>query len=176
MSKRQLRAQREMQEMQREDQEHQMAQRAAFDDGGRVSQQFIESLTSTSLDAATISHLQNLLSKDFVLGKLNSAEKDELKWLMRNIWLRVKRMHPPEESYVKGEFRKVLHDDPKDGLRPLSDRQEEEIWHVILGVFARVSRSHDGWQQEEFGKVYAVTERRESGDEGRLDGLFPGGK
>lgn len=173
--KREIRARQQMQQEQEDHAEHRQMQQAAFSDAGRPTREYLDSLTETPLDADTIDHLQNLLSKDFVLSKLQGAEKDELKWLTRNVALRVTRMHPPEDSYVQGEYRKFLYDDEDDGMTALSDAQEEEIWHVIMGVFARVARSEGGWQQEEFGKVYAVTERRESDEEGRLDGLFPGG-
>lgn len=174
MSRAALKEQRRQQERQHEEQDHRQLRQAAAERAEQPSKEWIESITETNLDAATISHLQNLLSKDFVLGKISPAEKDELKWLARNIALRITTMHPFEESVFKGEYRKVLFDDEDEGFRPLSSSQEEEIKHVILAFFVRESRSEGGWQQEEFGKFYAVTEKRDEESDKGVDGLLPG--
>jgi hypothetical protein len=174
MSKAHIRAQERQQQRSQENAQHQQAQQAAFTQSGKPSKEYLESLTDHDLDENTLDTLQNLLSKDFVLGNLEEAEKDELKWLFRSVKRRVVAMHPPEESYVQGDYRKFLHDDPSDGFQSLSDAEKEGIWHIIVGVHARVTRSVEGWQQEEFGKVYAVSERREGDDDGGLGGLFPG--
>lgn len=174
MSKAQIRAQNRQQERSQEDAQHRQNSQAAFQNNGKPSKEYLESLTNHDLDKNTIDTLQNLLSKDFVLGNLQEAEKDELKWLFRSVKRRVVAMHPPEESYVQGDYRKFLHDDEGDGFKALSDAEKEGIWHIIVGVHARVTRSVEGWQQEEFGKVYAVSERRDGDDDGGLGGLFPG--
>lgn len=101
-SSKRLKTQQQAQEKQAVEAEHCDNIRSAFDDGGKPSKECLETLTETPLDAATLRHLRNLLSKEFVLGNLNAAEKDELKWLFRTVALRVVSMHPPESLRARG--------------------------------------------------------------------------
>lgn len=170
--KTQIKERRREREEQRKHSDHQTAQQRAFQDDGKANPEMLRELTNTQLDDETEKLLANVLSKDFVLGNLNDAEKDEIKWLLRNVHKRIASMHPPQRSFVKGKRRSFFLRSRYE-LKPLDDAQEEAIWQAILGVFVRVSRSVDGWQQDKMLDSIAVTERREVSDDDN-GGLFPG--
>lgn len=154
-------------------QKHTQAQRSMYNEQGQLRREYLEELTSAGVPEETAKHMRELLSEDFVLGNLRDEEVQEIRWLARELQKEVEWMHPSEQSVVQGEYRKFLYDDPDDGLSSLSDKQEVKIGEFILDVFARVSRGRDGWQQEEMGKHYTVSEMKDpdSGSSG-LGGLF----
>jgi hypothetical protein len=125
---------------------------------GNLRAEYIRELTDTSLEDPTVVLLGNMLSQDFVLGNLRAAELHEIQFLLRELELEVVRAHPPEESDITGEYRAYLFDDDHEALQPLSTKQRIEIQQLIMGVFMRATRSLDGWQQEEWSKVYNVSE------------------
>jgi len=130
-----------------------------------------EDLVEAGIPEDTVSHLKALLSRDFVLANLSSAEVNEMRWLSRNLALRVFALHPSKESYLTGEWRKFVLDEPDQGLKPLTDSQRTKIHNFILGYIARVSRSKGGWQQEELSSQYQVSEIRND-DDGKSEGWF----
>ena len=166
--------QKEMMNEKTRKQTHRDMQQSMFNSEGQVRREYLEELTSAGVPPETAKHLQGLLSEDFVLGNLRDEEVQETRWLARELQKEVEWMHPSEESVAQGEYRKFLYDDEDDGLSALSDKQEVQIGKFILDVFARVSRGRGGWQQEEMGKHYTVSEMKDgdSSSSGRLGGLF----
>lgn len=138
------------------------------DERRNLQEEHFNELIEAGIPEETAYHLRSLLSKDFVLSNLSSAEVKEMKWLARNLSLRVFAMHPPKESALTGDLRKFVFDDPTQALEPLSDQQRAEIRAFILGYISRVARAKDGWQQDEISKQYKVSETRhkEDKDEG----------
>lgn len=140
---------------------------ATMDDGGMMGDtEYLQELTDNQLDSHTVVLMQNLVGQDFLLSNLKGAEINEIKWLSRSMARKVKRMHPPQESFVTGERRKVLLDDDRDGLKPLTPHQENLVDQALMDFFTRVARSRDGWQQDEMGKQLRVSRTEDdSGDE-----------
>lgn len=152
---------------------HRQMQQSMFNDSGQVRREYLEELTEAGIPDETAKHLQELLSEDFVLGNLKDEEVQETRWLGREAQKEVEWMHPHEDSVAQGEYRKFLYDDPRDGLSALSDRQQVKIGEFMLDFFARVSRGRGGWQQEEMGKHYTVSEMKDDGkSSGGIGGLF----
>lgn len=132
----------------------------------------IEELTETELDDATIRLMENMFAKDFMLSNLNDAEVKEIKWLARATARKIKRMHPRPESFVQGEYRKMVFEDSADGLRSLSPRQENLIDQAVLDFLTRPPRSRGGWQQDELGKQINVSKLEEDDSGNDKGSLF----
>lgn len=153
-------------------QQHQTNLNALEPEDSKYDKEHIEVLTSNDLDAHTNRLLRNLVEKDFVLSNLKDAEVNEIKWLARSMARKVKRMHPPQESVVTGEYRKFLLDDPRDALKPLTPNQENLIDQGMMDFFSRLARSRDGWQQDEMGKQLRVSRTENDPDDDTSGGFF----
>lgn len=146
---------------------HQAAQSSMLADDGEVSTDYLREITQHGLPDGTYDHMASLLSPDLVLSNLEKAEVNEYKWLIRYTVKKMKAAHPDEDSYVQGEYRKFLRDNPKDGRKPLSQRQKQLIEHAAWVVISRIARSESGWQQEEIGKTTNVSEVQDSRSQSR---------
>lgn len=141
----------------------------SFDSNDR---EYLRELTQHDLDEHSLALMENMFSQDFVLSNLKDAEVTEIKWLARIIAMKIKRMHPPPESVVSGESRKVFFDDTGDGLSPLSPHQENLIDQAVLEFLTRPTRSRDGWQQDEISKQVRVSRTEEDDDDDERGSLF----
>jgi len=139
---------------------------------GQLKREYIDKLTEDRLDEDTTELLQNMLTPDFILSNVGEAEGTELKWLARYHAKRIVDLHPPSESPVTGEYRKVCYDDQADGLSPLSELQESRLEQGVMDLYWRARRSIDGWQQEEMSKQYDVSEVRDGDDDSGVMGWF----
>lgn len=148
--------------------------RQQFRDGEMERGEYLETLTKHGLEATSAEYLENMLSPDFVLSKITKAEKEEMRWLVRQQAEKIKAMHPPKRSPVQGDRMRALVGDENAKLQALDDRQIQLIEMAVFDVFFRVARSVEGWQQQELSSQYNVSrvdsDREESG--GRLRGLF----
>jgi len=126
--------------------------------GHELKDDHFDELVEAGIPEDTVFHLRSLLSRDFVLANLSAAEVNEMRWLARNLALRIFALHPSKDSHLTGEFRKFVLDEPNQGLKPLTDSQRAKIHSFIMAYIARVSRSKGGWQQEELSRQYQVSE------------------
>lgn len=127
--------------------------------GDRVDPDYVRMMVDSELEDGTASMLSNLLSRDWVLSKMNDAEIHEARWLARTMIDELEAMHPAEDSIWTGEIRRYASDNPTQQLRPLNSAQKLEIFEFIQGYIARVSRSKEGFQQEIFRKQIRKSER-----------------
>jgi len=136
--------------------------------GSGIDDDHFQELVEAGVPEDTVFHLRSLLSRDFVLSNLSEAEVHEMRWLARNLALRVFAIHPSKKSHMTGAYRQFIFDEQNQALTPLSDGQRAKIRSFILAYIARVSRSKGGWQQEELSRQYQVSEMRtdDSDDEG----------
>jgi len=168
----------DMQRQQRRERERQLDQRSmmqSFDEEGQLSAEYLAELSDTELNMGTISVLENMVTRDFVLGYLDAPEVHEQKWLARVAAQRVYAMHPGENCVITGEYRAQLYGDDHENLMPLSDREKEKIRAFIKGIFLRVSRSKEGWQQDKIGeqvKVNRVEDEKREECGGLLGGIM----
>jgi hypothetical protein len=151
-------------EAQKQNQDHNRAATAAFNDETNDTQ-YLREVTDTELSHETLEIVSNLLSKDFVLANLDDAEMHELRWLARIVKLEIESQHPNDDSMWQGRFREVASGGDSRPLEALTEREQTDLFNVIQGVIMRASRSKGGWQQEEISKSYAVSERRENDDD-----------
>jgi hypothetical protein len=135
------------------------------DHGPQLNEDHFQELVEAGVPEDTVFHLRSLLSRDFVLSNLSEAEVHEMRWLARNLALRVFAIHPSKKSHMTGSYRQWVFDEPNQGLSPLSDGQRAKIRSFILAYIARVSRSKAGWQQEELSRQYQVSEMRTDSDD-----------
>ena len=133
--------------------------------GPQLNDDHFQELVETGVPEDTVFHLRSLLSRDFVLSNLSEAEVHEMRWLARNLALRVFAIHPSKKSHMTGTYRQFIFDEQNQALTPLSDGQRAKIRSFILAYIARVSRSKSGWQQEELSRQYQVSEMRTDGDD-----------
>jgi hypothetical protein len=138
---------------------------------GAPNREYLREITDEQLDEQTYELMQNLFSHDFVLSNLEDAEVTEQKWLARVVAMKIKRMHPPAESFVTGRTRQFVFDDD-DSLRPLDPHQETLIDQAVLQFITRPPRSRDGWQQDEVGKTVSVSRVEDENAGGGGGGLF----
>lgn len=151
---------------------HALQNQPVLNQNGQIREEYLSHLVDSGIDESSASLLKDLLTRDMVLSNLDSAETNEIRWLTRLVQKNLEALHPPEGSVIQGEYRAFLSDDEEDRLAALNDRQRLLINEAVMVVVARVARSTDGWQQEELGKVYAVSEAKQEKDEkkGRILG------
>lgn len=141
--------------------------------------EWLREIVESQLDPGTVEVLDNYLSQDFILSKITEAEKDEFRWLLRVKVLKVFRLHPPEGSNVTGWRRSVYYDDPDETLEPLTEQEKMVIQTYADGVFMRVVRSLEGFQQDKATESISVVESRNDRGENdgkrrsRIGGLLP---
>lgn len=154
------------------EQDHQMMQsEMGASRSGRKNREYLKELTKHNLDPATERLMQNLLGPDFVLGNLKDPEVNEVRWLARVTALAIQRMHPPEGSAYTGEARKYYLD-TEYALKPLSDHEINQINQALLAYFLRITRSRDGWQQDQISQQMKVSKREEDDEDSGYGGLF----
>lgn len=137
----------------------QQAQSMAPDFNDR--REYLEAVIEDQLDDATVGMLRNMTSPDFILSNLENAEITEIKKLRRITYKKVVAAHPHPDAIMQGDLREQVYDDG-DALKPLSQNQKVLIDQYIRGAFARLARSRDGFQQEQFGKTISASERKDS--------------
>jgi len=133
--------------------------------GPELTEDHFQELVEAGVPEDTVFQLRSLLSRDFVLSNLSEAEIHEMRWLARNLALRVFAIHPSKKSHLTGTYWQWVFDEPNQELKPLSDGQRAKIRSFILAYIARVSRSKAGWQQEELSRQYQVSEMRTDSDD-----------
>lgn len=176
------RAKQAQQDLQREQFDHElhrglqssMQGQDPFDEGGRLKQEYLDTLVDHGVDRRTADLLKNLLSRDFVLSKISSAEKEEMKWMVRSQFKKIKAFHPANDSPLEDDYRAVCYDDTNEQVSSLTQYQEILVEAAIWDIFFRIGRSVDGWQQEELSTQYNVSrvDKEDSEEGSRLGGLF----
>lgn len=124
----------------------------------QIDVRYLKEITNHSLQEGTYEHLASLLSPNFVLSQLEREESTELKWLTRAITQIIYSFHPPEDSYMTGDYRAFIRDDPDDSLEPLTAREKLTIQQTTMTVIARMKRSEGGWQQDKMNESITRSE------------------
>lgn len=133
--------------------------------------EYLEAVIEDELDDGTVGMLRNMTSADFILSNFNDAEINEIKKLREITMKKVVAAHPNEDSIMQGDLRDDVYDDGAK-LTPLSKNQKALIDQYIRGAYARLVRSRDGFQQEQFGKTISASETRTADDDGN-GGVLP---
>jgi len=130
-----------------------------------VNPDYVRQMLQSDLDRGTVDMLENLLSPDWVLSKMSDAEIHEMRWLARTMSDEVDSMHPPEDSIWTGEIRQYAADDERQKLTPLNNAERLTIFEFVQGFIARVARSKEGFQQENFKKQIRKSEREDKSEQ-----------
>lgn len=133
--------------------------------------EYLKEIVEDELDDATVGMLRNMTSRDFILSNFNDAEINEIKKLREITMKKVVAAHPNDDSIMQGDLRSDVYDDGAK-LTPLSKNQKALIDQYLRGAFARLVRSRDGFQQEQFGKTISASETR-TPDESGSGGILP---
>jgi len=133
--------------------------------------EYLEAVIEDELDDGTVGMLRNMTSADFILSNFNDAEINEIKKLREITMKKVIAAHPNDDSIMQGELRSDVYDDGAK-LTALSKNQKALIDQYIRGAFARLVRSRDGFQQEQFGKTISASETR-TADDDTSGGVLP---
>jgi hypothetical protein len=125
--------------------------------------EYLESVVEDELDEATVGMLRNMTSRDFILSNLNDAEITEIKKLRRITYKKIIAAHPHPDQIMQGDLREQVYENGQ-ALEALTQNQKVLIDQYLRGAFARLARSRDGFQQEQFGKTVSKSEL-DSGEE-----------
>lgn len=126
--------------------------------------EYLEAVIEDELDDASVGMLRNMTSPDFILSNFNEAEINEIKKLREITLKKVFAAHPDQRSIMKEDLRKDVYEDGK-AYPALDQNQKALIDQYVRGAYARVARSKDGFQQEQFGKTISASERKTADDE-----------
>lgn len=149
-------------------------ERQRFQDGDLERGEYLDKLTEHGLESRSAEYLNNMLSPDFVMSKITSAEKEEMRWLIREQAEKINAMHPPKRSPVQGKHMAAMYDDEDALWTALTDRQIQLLEMAVWDIFFRIARSEGGWQQQELSSQYNVSRVDDGKDDNnsRLGGLF----
>lgn len=147
---------------------------------GVVSQEYVESLVTTATDDSKHpKEIGDLLSQDYPLANMNSADRTYFRLLSDNVKLFAEERFPPEDSLVQGALGAALLDDPTFNKTALGGQQKNRIETALMEHFSRTSRAVGGWQQDKFTESIQTnrvednrTETNDDGGSGGLSGLF----
>jgi len=148
----------------------------AMSRSGRRSAEFKDAIVECGIDEDVAGDLAAFLGQDFVLGNIDSTDREYLRLLTDNIVEYVRALHPPQDSQLQGSYRAAMLEDPRErGRRALTDQQLIEFRKVLLTYFIRLSRSQGGWQQDKFGEQQTtkrIEDARGQDDSSLFGGLF----
>jgi len=133
--------------------------------------EYLETLVDSGLDPGTAEVVVNMLQQDFVLGNISGAEFTEIKKLRQITLKKIVALHPHPDAAMQGERRRAVYGDDAIALKPLSQEDKVKIETFVRGALMRLSRSKDGFQQEELGKTINASEIKSRDDDdsgGRL--------
>jgi hypothetical protein len=97
--------------------------------------------------------VKNLLSKDFMLAKIDGDGHEYLRLLAENIAIYSTCEFPPEDSIVQGDLAgALLEDESESSVVAMRAREKDILESALLTFFTRSSRSVSGWQQDKLGE------------------------
>jgi len=172
--------QRAERERDREAQMEQTAATAGLQGGGPAAEAFgkekaeyLETLIQHDIDSGTVATLDNLLSRDFVLGNLARRDFREMKFLARHEVDKVLLEYPRPESSMTGWRRGAAYDDSTEQKQTLKPETRSKIGTQTMSFISRLSRSIDAEQLEHFERTTSRVETVKSDDDN--EGMFSGG-
>lgn len=186
----QLRKQREEEREAKKDmQAEQGALQNAFNKNGNLSQGFIQEIVSKKglevgapdgvdndnvVHTRTVAKLQNMLSRDWVLGNITEAQEHDARHKLEVLKLKVLGTYPPEESAIQGDVRAFLMDNPEENQTALTAQEQILIDELIETLKTRIGRGRGGFErkQENTSISRAETDTDPEEEQGGWGGLF----
>jgi len=142
-------------------------ERAAHSGGLDGKTRMIQELTEAGVSEQHAQSIVNLLSEDFVLGKVRRSDREYARLLAENVALFAVEDYPPQRSSVTGMAGAALLGQPDNMKEPLPAGKKNELESILLASFFRTSRSEGGWQQD---KLADQTQVKRLEDETQEDG------
>lgn len=141
------------------------------DDPEAAHSDWVEAVANADLREPSKQLLLNFVSKDWVLAYFDPEEVREYKFRLETRRILYEALHPDQDCLVTGDWRAHINDDPDDVLEPLTQRQVVIVDGLFQGIYARMTRGREGFQQEMFN--ISIQERRDKlgGDETSAGGL-----
>jgi hypothetical protein len=143
-----------------------------------VSKEYLDDLLDSEVDDGKLPpEIEDLLSSDYPLANLTSADREYFRLLSDNIAIFMKENHPPRQSLAHGDLGAALYDDPEYEREPITNEAMVRVETGLLTHFARSSRGVDGWQQDKNSETIQtsrVEDNRERESESGVGGLFSG--
>lgn len=141
-----------------------------------ISKEYLENLLESEVnDGKLRPEIEDLLSSDYPLANLTSADREYFRLLSDNISIFMQENQPPRESYAQGDLGAALYDDPSYARESIENEEVVRIETGLLTHFARSSRGVDGWQQDKNSETIQtsrVEDNREQEKQGGVGGLF----
>lgn len=171
---------RQLQQEQAEQKQEQQTLQAAFNANDELDRGWMKEILETDdledkLQPWTISKLQAMLNKQWVLANLTDAETHDRVHKLEVMKLKILGEHPPSESEITGAVRAYVMDDETENLMPLTPQERNTIDQIITTLQNMVTRSRDGFERKQINTNIARTESESSSDEnssGRFKGLW----
>lgn len=172
----------EERERNREFQEDQQRIAQAFNDQGELSLGFIQEILDNDdvrvgdhndLQDATVAKIQSMLSKQWVLANLTSAQENDARFKLEVIKMKILGGHPNEDSTIRGPTRAFLFDDSMENLEPLSTQERLLVDELIETIKARITRGREGFERKQMNTSIARSEKPEKEEsKGGFKSLF----
>lgn len=133
--------------------------------------EYLDKILETDISPASVRMLRNMTSKSFILSYMNDAQIHEIKALRKITLKKILAAHPDQKAIMKGELRTQVYNGNAADLRPLTQEQIVLIRSYIRASIADVYRAHEGFQQEEIGKVRTESSKKSLDEES--GGMLP---
>jgi len=172
----------EKQRLERESKRETGALRDAFNEDGALSEEFIESMISDEdfdrgggkmLQSRTVAKLQNMLSRDVVLGNLTEAQEHDMRYKLDVMKLKIMGIHPSKKG-VTGELRAFLMDDKSENVQALTQQERILLDDFFEALKIRLTRGREGFEREQMNT--SISRAETDADRQRADdsgwGLF----
>lgn len=141
-----------------------------------LTKEYLADLLNSEVDDGRLPpEIKDLLSSDYPLANLTSADREYFRLLSDNISLFMQENHPPQNSYAQGDLGAALYDDPTYSRESLKNEEVVRVETGLLTHFARSSRGVDGWQQDKNSETIQtsrVEDNRETEQQSGIGGLF----
>lgn len=120
-----------------------------------LSREYIRDLLVSDIDDADNplpNSISDLLSQDYPLANLTSADRKYFRLMSANIKIFATERYPTPKSWQSGALGAALLDDPTFEREPLPSVSRTKIESALMDHFARTSRGVGGWQQDKFSE------------------------
>lgn len=140
------------------------------------SKEYIDNIIETTTDDSEHpKEIADLLSGNYALANMNSADRKYFRLLADNIKIFAEERYPPADSYMQGALGAALLDDPEYDREALTTAQKNRIETALMEMFARSSRSVGGWQQDKFSESIQTNRVEDNRDSSRSEPESSGG-
>ena len=115
-----------------------------------LSREYIRDLLVSDIDDADNplpNSISDLLSQDYPLANLTSADRKYFRLMSANIKIFATERYPTPKSWQSGALGAALLDDPTIEREPLPSVSRQRIKSALMDIYARTSRSIGGGHQ-----------------------------